>query len=182
MDPTATKKATGTDQKTLELKHSSHQSVPKLIYRSMASSDLPSVLAIERESFTTPWNESTFRRAMNKENTYSHCLVAIFESKVVAYAHFVLIAGDVHITNLAVVQTHRRFGVGKSLLKKVLLQAIKMGGELCFLEVRVSNTAAYNLYQQFGFQIHSIRKRYYTDNGEDAYLLWIPDLSILRPS
>ena len=79
-------------------------------------------------------------------------------------------------------KTHRRLRVGQHLLKELLLQAKEMKGELCFLEVRVSNIAAYNLYRKFGFQIHSIRKKYYTDNGEDAYLLWIPDLSALKLS
>ena len=151
-----------------------------LTFRPMTLSDLSSVMVIERQSFSTPWSENTFRRSIDRKRTYSHCLVAVCEEIVIAYAHFVLISGDVHITNLAVAKTHRRLGVGKHLLKELLLQAREMKGELCFLEVRVSNIAAYSLYQQFGFQVHSIREKYYTDNGEDAYLLWIPNLSVLK--
>ena len=170
------------DQLPIKLEPSAQLTKPNLIFRPMTLSDLPSVMVIERQSFSTPWSENTFRRSMSRKRTYSHCLVAVCEEIVIAYAHFVLISGDVHITNFAVAKTHRRLRVGQHLLKELLLQAKEMKGELCFLEVRVSNIAAYNLYRKFGFQIHSIRKKYYTDNGEDAYLLWIPDLSALKLS
>lgn len=148
-----------------------------LIFRSMEITDLPVALRIERQSFATPWSKTTFRQALSEKHTHSHLLVAVLEETVVAYAHFILITGDVHITNFAVDLAYRRRGIGKALLKETLDRIKKMGGELVFLEVRVSNLAAQNLYRQFGFQIHSIRKKYYSDNGEDAYLLWIPELS-----
>ena len=146
-----------------------------LIFRSMEITDLPVALRIERQSFATPWSKTTFRQALSEK--HSHLLVAVLEETVVAYAHFILITGDAHITNFAVDLAYRRRGIGKALLKETLDRIKKMGGELVFLEVRVSNLAAQNLYRQFGFQIHSIRKKYYSDNGEDAYLLWIPELS-----
>ena len=148
-----------------------------LIFRSMKITDLPVALRIERQSFATAWSETAFRQALSEKHTHSHFLVAALEETVVAYVHFMLIAGDAHITNFAVDLAYRRRGIGKALLKETLDRMKKMGGELVFLEVRVSNLAAQNLYRRFGFQIHSIRKKYYSDNGEDAYLLWIPELS-----
>ena len=143
----------------------------------MRESDFQDVMEIERQSFACPWGEASFRQEMNRDNPGSYVLVARQNQVPVAFIVFWMVEDEVHIANLAVSPTCRRQGIGKYLLGKSLEYIRGQGGRQVFLEVRVSNIPAQNLYRQFGFKIASIRKRYYTDNGEDAYIFYIPDLT-----
>ncbi len=142
----------------------------------MQESDLRVVMEIERQSFSCPWSEAAFRQEMNWDNPCSHVLVARHNQAPVAFIIFWIVEDEVHIANFAVSPACRRQGVGTYLLVKSLEYIRERGGRKIFLEVRVSNIPAQNLYRKFGFKIVSIRKRYYTDNGEDAYVFCIPDL------
>ena len=128
---------------------------------SMIEDDISAVLQIEHQSFISPWSERTFCEGISGK--YPH-------------AHFMVVDGDCHITNLAVSPDFRRLGVAKYMLAKSLDQMKILGGRKVFLEVRASNIAAQKLYREFGFRINNIRKKYYSDNGEDAYILWIRDI------
>lgn len=77
-----------------------------------------------------------------------------------------------HITTIAVAPQHRGQGIGELLLNGLIDQAIDMGAINLTLEVRVSNSVAQNLYLKYGFQPVGKRVRYYTDNGEDALIMW----------
>ena len=142
----------------------------------MIADDLSAVLKIEHEAFNSPWSKSTFCEGISGKYPHTHFLVGRHQGNPIAYINFVVVDGDCHITNLAVASDFRRFGVAKYMLAKSLDQMKILGGKQVFLEVRTSNVAAQRLYRQFGFYINSIRKKYYSDNGEDAYILWIRDV------
>ena len=84
--------------------------------------------------------------------------------------------GEAHISTIAVHPDHRRRGLGELLLLHILDQAGEGSSEFVTLEVRVSNRAARELYEKYGFQGVARRKRYYTDNAEDALLMTLSDL------
>lgn len=91
---------------------------------------------------------------------------------VVGYAGIWLSHDEGHITTIAVHRDFRGRGIGELLLLGLIDQAYELGAAQLTLEVRVSNTVAQQLYVKYGFRFHGERKRYYTDNGEDAAIMW----------
>ncbi len=126
----------------------------------MLDSDIATVFAIEKGSFVVPKPEQIFR---DDEKKY---LVAKEADKIVGYIGIEDIAGEKHVINMAVHPDCRRKGIGKSLIEKVI-----NSNDVFFLEVRVSNLAARNLYEQYGFKNVGLRKNYYQDNREDAIIM-----------
>jgi ribosomal-protein-alanine N-acetyltransferase len=90
---------------------------------------------------------------------------------IVGFTGFWVLAGEAHITNIAVRQEYQRQGIGESLIITVMDLASELNAEFVTLEVRVSNTVAQNLYRKYGFAEVGLRHRYYHDNGEDALLM-----------
>ncbi len=143
----------------------------------MEKSDLSTVMEIERQSFTFPWPEIAFKQGARQANPHCHFIVARTDRVPIAFINFSIVEDDVHITNFAVSPTYRRQNVGKYLLARSLEYINAQGGRIVFLEVRSSNLPALNLYRQFGFRIADFRRKYYPDDGEDAYILWISNLA-----
>jgi ribosomal-protein-alanine N-acetyltransferase len=81
-----------------------------------------------------------------------------------------------HITTIAVHPDHRGRGIGELLVIGLIDQAYELGAQQLTLEVRVSNTNAQRLYHKYGFAEHGIRHRYYTDNNEDAMIMWTENI------
>lgn len=142
----------------------------------MAIDDIPAVLEIEQASFTTPWPPEAFNQEL-RHNRLARYTVARQGSAVVGYAGVWLMVDEAHITTFAVHPDWRRQGVGRRLLLAMLIVANELGADRMTLEVRVSNTAAQALYQAHGFAIAGRRERYYTDDGEDAYIMTTPPLA-----
>lgn len=175
----------------------------------MTEDDIPSVQAIESQSFTTPWSASTYRReirntqscryviarasttpppaatrtapyAPRRSGIFSQLIEAIFpqpavapaDSSIVGYGGLWLTVDDAHITAIAVEPARRGRGIGELLLNALIDHAYELAAQRITLEVRVSNTAAQRLYLKYGFQPAGTRTRYYTDNGEDAMIMW----------
>ena len=141
----------------------------------MNKTDLPEVLDIERESFSSPWTEGMFTRELN--STHSVCLAARInvEGKsviVVAYIIFWLVADEVHLHNLAVKKEYRRQGLAFNLMEAMAEIAGKNEITDQTLEVRKSNAEAIKLYEKCGFVVKGIRPLYYTDTHEDALIMW----------
>jgi len=136
----------------------------------MRRSDLPAVMEIERQSFSHPWSEAGFRDAIVHPNPHVYFLVARHQRRPIAFINFWIVETEAHIANFAVAPAHRQMGVGKYLLMHSLAYIKALGGQEVFLEVRVSNVPAQNLYRQFGFELIAVRRGYYTDNNEDAYV------------
>ncbi len=143
----------------------------------MTEADLPAVLAIERASFPSPWPREVFLREL-RENKVAHLFVARAaegESQgcVVGYICAWAIVDELHITNVAVHPEFRRQHVGQQLLQSVLARAQELRCRQAVLEVRASNAGAQRLYARFGFAPVAVRKHYYTDNNEDAIVMFL---------
>lgn len=135
----------------------------------MTRDDVPEIAELEKVCFTLPWSEKSFRDEM--ANRLAVYFTAKDNGKCVGYAGFWNVSGEGDVTNVAVLPEYRRRGVGSSLVAEMIKTAEKLKLEMLTLEVRKSNTAAQKLYEKFGFEILGERKRYYSDNGEDAYIM-----------
>jgi len=140
----------------------------------MKKEDLPEILAIERESFKTPWTEGMFIDEL--KTRHAQCLVVKidFDGKAVvgAYIIFWVVADEVHLHNLAVKKEFRRQGLAGDLMNLMKHMAGQLGAVRQTLEVRVSNNEAIGLYRKCGFIVKGRRPRYYTDTQEDALIMW----------
>jgi len=138
----------------------------------MREEDLSEVLAIENSSFPNPWRESTFRgEILNQSISFPMVIVHSLQKKVIGYIIFWKVFEEVQINNIAVHTEFRRLGIGRAVLEHVIDQVHRDGAKFITLEVRPSNTAAMTLYRKLGFKPLSIRKGYYTNPDEDAFVL-----------
>ena len=142
----------------------------------MKFDDLDDIMKIEEEAFRMPWSRWMFEREL-EESKRSYFLVAKDGNKAIGYIGFWQVIDEAHIVTIAVSNEYRRKGVGTILLASALIVADTLGANKATLEVRVSNTPAQNMYETFGFEIISIRKGFYSDTNEDAYVMWLYNLS-----
>lgn len=151
---------------------------PSLYIRLMQLHDVEAVHALEEQIFPTPWSLNSYRFEV-EQNTASHAwVVEVLGGAIAAYAVCWLLAGEeFHIANIAVAPAYRRQGLGRRLLTHVLQAGAQLGAHTAALEVRASNLAAQALYSQFGFEVAAVRKGYYQDNHEDAWLMVQPALA-----
>lgn len=96
---------------------------------------------------------------------------------IVGYGGLWLTVDDAHVTTIAVEPSQRGKGLGELLLNALIDHAYDLGADQITLEVRVSNVTAQRLYLKYGFQPAGTRTRYYTDNGEDALIMWTDPLA-----
>jgi [ribosomal protein S18]-alanine N-acetyltransferase len=97
-------------------------------------------------------------------------------SSIIGFAGMWLAFDEAHITTIGVDPDHRGLGLGELLLLCMFDEAVARGANWLTLEVRVTNAAAQALYRKYGFTAHGTRKRYYSDNNEDALVMWSPAL------
>lgn len=142
----------------------------KVAIEPMTVADLPSLLAIERASFTTPWTEANFRHEI-ANNPLAWNIVAKSGGELVGFACAYVVADELMINDIAVREASRRQGVGSALLRHFLDGGRRRGCLTATLEVRPSNAPARGLYAAFGFVVRGVRRGYYADTGEDALLL-----------
>jgi len=135
----------------------------------MEEDDIPAIMAIELGSFSTPWSEISFLHEIYKKYAFSK--VAVFGGKLIGYICTNYLFHESHILNLAVHQDFRRRGVGTILMDETLKELKNKGCVFMYLEVRASNTGSRKFYELFGFQVESIRKKYYSNPDEDALLM-----------
>ncbi|SDI37019.1 ribosomal protein S18-alanine N-acetyltransferase [Alteribacillus bidgolensis] len=140
--------------------------------RFMEEKDLEGVLRVEHNAFQIPWTRYAFVNELTN-NQFAHYLVAEWEEEIIGYCGVWIIIDEAHITNIAVHSSYRGRKIGETLLINALEMAFTYGAKTMSLEVRVSNMAAQSLYKKLGFQAGGIRKSYYTDNYEDALVMWV---------
>ncbi len=138
--------------------------------RSMKLSDLDQVCEIENEAFSHPWSKEDFEVEL-QSNPYALYFVLVEDDLIKAYIGIWLIYERAQITTIAVKKDFRSQGLSKILMNFLDTVCIENNVEEVSLEVRVSNIKAINLYHSFGFIEKGIRKDYYQDNHEDAYLM-----------
>ena len=140
--------------------------------RRLGMRDLGAIEDIERASYPTPWSRSMFASELAKPS--SLCLGA-FDAATDALAGYLIISRYVdawHVMNVAVAPEYRRRGIATTLLERLFEVTAGRGRRGYTLEVRVSNTGAIKLYERLGFRSRGVRRGYYTDNREDALIMW----------
>jgi [ribosomal protein S18]-alanine N-acetyltransferase len=144
-------------------------------------SDLDAVLAIEVESFTSPWTREMYVAELENVGV-SFCYLARDETgQILGFCSFWRVLDELHINNLAVAPPYRRRGIGSTLLSYVLSEGAKLGAHRATLEVRRSNEVARHLYDHLGFATAGVRRAYYTNPVEDALVLWREHLTVATP-
>ncbi len=168
------------------------------IVEPMRLEDIPEVMEIERVSFPSPWPVHAYRHEVSQNRLAHYFVArhqfadepqedvedeepSLFKRvqrwahgtkasgpSLVGYCGFWMAADEVHISTIAVDPGYRLQGIGQLLLITAIEQALKLGASVISLEVRVSNIAAQNLYRKYGFKGVGRRRRYYSDNREDA--------------
>ncbi|HSL64030.1 MAG TPA: ribosomal protein S18-alanine N-acetyltransferase [Gaiellaceae bacterium] len=141
-------------------------------FRRLGLRDLGAIDTIERASYPTPWSRSMFAGELAKPA--SICLGA-FDPETHELMGYMIISRYVdawHVMNIAVAPDHRRKGIATALLERLFELTGGEGRRGYTLEVRVSNAGAIRLYERLGFKGRGIRRGYYTDNREDALIMW----------
>jgi ribosomal-protein-alanine N-acetyltransferase len=145
------------------------------VHREMTLPDIEQVYAIECASFTQPWSvESLIGEVV--ENDVAVYYVAECEGHIVGYAGEWVMYDEAHMTNIAVIPEFRRSGVATRLILSLMRAAVGRGAKRMTLEVREFNFGAQALYASLGFTKVGIRKKYYSDTGENAFILWNDDI------
>ena len=143
-----------------------------LQFRRLRLRDLGAIEAIERRSYPTPWSRSMFAGELAKPA--SVCLGA-FGADTSVLLGYLIVARYVdawHVMNIAVDPGHQRQGIATKLLEQLFELTDDDARRGYTLEVRVSNAGAIKLYERLGFRSRGVRRGYYTDNREDALIMW----------
>ena len=143
----------------------------QLRYRAMTADDIEQIVAIEQEAFTEPWTAEAFRNELTN-NLFAKYIIAEYAGETVGYGGMWIIIDEAHITNIAIRSGYRGLGFGHLLLTEMKKTAGYFGALRMTLEVRVSNDVAQRLYAKHGFEASGIRPNYYSDNNEDAIIMW----------
>lgn len=147
------------------------QSESSLVFRAMRLDDIPHVCDIEQEAFTTPWTAGAFHNELTN-NQFAQYMIMEYSGEVAGYAGMWLIMDEAHVTNIAVRERYRGRKLGERLLRELMQTAGFMGAVRMTLEVRASNLIAQQLYEKLNFRSVGVRRGYYTDNQEDAIIMW----------
>jgi [ribosomal protein S18]-alanine N-acetyltransferase len=138
--------------------------------RVLELSDLSAIEAIEQKAYPTPWSRSMFASELAKPT--SICLGAFEGRDLIGYVINSRYVDAWHVMNVAVDPDHQRRGVASALLERLFELTRDDERRGYTLEVRVSNEEAIGLYEKLGFESRGIRRGYYTDNREDALIMW----------
>ena len=164
---------------------------PTFLVEPMTLADLDEVMEIEQVAFPTPWSARAYRYELTR-NQHSVFLVVreaagfsdrrqrllrrlhlLKPGRLLGYAGCWLLVDECHVSTIAVHPDWRGQGLGELLLVSLIERGMELNAVRATLEVRISNQAAQNLYHRCGFEIVSLRRRYYADN-EDAYIMATP--------
>lgn len=168
------------------------------VLRHMRLDDVPQVAEIDQISFSLPWSARTYEFEIANRDTSQMVVLEIPDQNparpgglrgvvqrllglgmpgvIVGYGGCWLIAGEAHISTIAVRPDARGRGLGELLLVGMLQRGIHLGGEYSVLEVRASNLTAQALYEKYEYRVVGLRKGYYRDNGEDALIMEVRPL------
>jgi ribosomal-protein-alanine N-acetyltransferase len=141
--------------------------------RRLTLADVPDIERIERISYATPWSRPMFAGELSKASSY--CVGAFDTDRANRLAGYLIVSRYVdawHIMNIAVDEPYRCRGIARRLLNDLFAATSGDTMRGYTLEVRVSNAAAIRLYERTGFRSSGVRPAYYTDNREDAYVMW----------
>jgi ribosomal-protein-alanine N-acetyltransferase len=140
------------------------------VIREMSEADIPRVMRIERISFPTPWTEEMFRQQLLLDDIAVNLICDVGDTTV-GYAVSWVAFDEMHLLSIAVAPAERRKGIASGLLTGLMKRCAIAGVFRIILEVRTGNAAARKFYDNRGFNVIGIRKRYYADTGEDAIIM-----------
>lgn len=144
--------------------------INNIIIEEMKEHDIDGVFEVEKNCFEDYWSKDAFKKELT--NNVARYLVAKVDGKVAGYVGIWLVLDEGHITNVAVHEDYRGKKIGNELVKG-LVELCKLNEIISMtLEVRASNRVAQNLYRKYGFKMAGIRKEYYSNNKEDAIIMW----------
>ncbi|KUP04739.1 alanine acetyltransferase [Bacillus coahuilensis p1.1.43] len=149
-----------------------HIADQEIMCREMQLADLDEVLVVENDAFTLPWKRSAFENEL-EHNSFARYRVLVEKEQIIGYCGMWLVVDEAHITNIAILSRYRGRKLGDWLLSIMMKMARDHGATKMTLEVRVSNEPALGLYKKLGFVEGGIRKGYYSDNQEDAIVMWV---------
>ncbi len=132
--------------------------------------DAKEIFAIEMECFSVPWSLDSIETELLNEDKKLYYVVEDANG-VVGYAGAWLVYDEGQITNIAIRPSARRQGFGAKLTSALIEECFKRGMHEIFLEVRIFNLSALSLYRQLGFTVKGMRKNYYSEPKEDAYIM-----------
>jgi len=149
---------------------------PAVILRPMRLEDIEHVSRLERRCYTLPWSSSAYVTEVGNPSAY-YTVATERDNTILGYAGMWVIMDELHITTIAVDPIQRGRKIGERLLMDLTEEGIARGADRATLEVRERNTVAHNLYLKYGFEDVAVRKNYYSDNGENALIMWANDLT-----
>lgn len=149
--------------------------ITRVALDAMRLDDIPRVVEIEQQSFPTPWPRDAYTHEL-AENRLAAYIVARADDQIVGYAGMWVILDEAHITTIAVDPLYRGQHIGERLLLGLIDAALARNARWMTLEVRKSNVAAQALYKKYSFREIGVRKGYYSDNREDAIVMWTGNL------
>jgi ribosomal-protein-alanine N-acetyltransferase len=152
----------------------------------MREADIGTVQEIEREIFSTPWPRNAYYRELASRSSAHYVVLrqegtvempagnhaADFDAGIIGYGGMWRMYDEAHVTTIGVRRDLQHRGHGRVLFAGLVQAAYDMGAKWVTLEVRTSNENAMRMYEGFGFKVIGRRKGYYTDNGEDAIVMW----------
>jgi [ribosomal protein S18]-alanine N-acetyltransferase len=151
----------------------------------MREVDVNTVQEIEREIFATPWPRNAYFRELASRSSAHYVVLrqegveaparfrsADMDATIVGYGGMWRMYDEAHVTTIGVRRDLHHHGYGRILFAGLVQAAYDMGAKWVTLEVRTTNDNAMKMYEGFGFKVIGRRKGYYTDNGEDAIVMW----------
>ncbi len=148
---------------------------PDVVIAPMRRRHLRGVLAIEQVTNHRPWSLGLFMGELRMPTSRCY-VVALDAHRVVGFAGTMITGDEGHVTNIAVHPDQHRRGIGVRMMVVAMHEAIARGVTAMTLEVRMTNTAAQELYRRFGFVPGGVRRNYYSELGEDALIMWAHDI------
>ena len=144
----------------------------KIDYSLMNENHVKGVYELSEECFAIPWTLDSINNELNNPLAKYVIPQDLSTGEVVGFVGVWIIAGEGDITNIAVTPKYRKHGIASNLLIKLFEVCKTFNCGDITLEVRASNIPAQNLYKKFNFKEEGMRKGYYSDNGEDAIIMW----------
>ena len=152
----------------------------------MREADVNTVQEIEREIFATPWPRNAYYRELASRASAHYVVLrqeglierpaqyrgADFDPSIIGYGGMWRMYDEAHVTTIGVRHDLQHHGHGRIIFAGLVQAAYDMGAKWVTLEVRTTNENAMKIYETFGFKVIGRRKGYYTDNGEDAIVMW----------
>ncbi|HVC40257.1 MAG TPA: ribosomal protein S18-alanine N-acetyltransferase [Candidatus Dormibacteraeota bacterium] len=137
----------------------------------MRDEDIAEVRTIELAVFPTPWPGSAYQRELN-QNRAAHYICLRRNRLVVGYGGLWAVGEEAHVTTIGVAAEWQGQGFGRAIFAALVNRSYALRANFISLEVRPNNEPAIRLYENFGFKVIGRRRGYYTDNGEDALVMW----------